>query len=189
MIVYMIRHGQSTTNAMNRLTGWLDAPLTDKGRKDAEFARSILNGVHFDRVFSSDLVRARETAKIVLPDYEAELTPLLREINVGSLAGTTPAERSSPAMHKELWTQGYHSYGGESIEEFRARLLGFMNTVPSLGCEKVALFSHAGCLRVMLDEAVGCRHERKQVHCLNCTVEILEYKNDTWHLHSWINSI
>ncbi len=189
MRVYMIRHGESEANKHNQWTGWLDVPLTDKGRKDATWAHSLLKDIKFDHMFSSDLMRARETARIALPDYEAEASPLLREINVGTLAGKEAEARALALVQQKLPEQGYRPFGGESIEEFHERLLSFMNTLPSLGGENVAVFAHAGCLRAMLDTAIGSHHLRKNVFCQNCTVAIFEYRNDTWCLHSWINPI
>ena len=64
MRVYVVRHGESETNKIHYMTGWLDVSLTEKGREDALFARSVLEGVEFDKIYSSDLVRALQTDKI-----------------------------------------------------------------------------------------------------------------------------
>ena len=73
MYVYVIRHGESETNLGKRLTGWFDTPLTDKGRNDAKKAGLVLKDVVFDKIFVSDLVRARETAEIAFPGYKYEI--------------------------------------------------------------------------------------------------------------------
>ena len=99
MRVYIVRHGESRTNQNGLWTGWLDEPLTDKGREDARRAASILKNVRFDKVYSSDLQRAMETAKIATAENdcncEPELNSLLREINVGEIAGKPLGDRKS----------------------------------------------------------------------------------------------
>ena len=50
MRVYVVRHGESETNKIHYMTGWLDVSLTEKGREDALFARSVLEGVEFDKI-------------------------------------------------------------------------------------------------------------------------------------------
>ena len=77
MKLYLIRHGESEGNLLGVFSGWLQHNLTEKGREDACKAGRIIKKVKFDKVYSSDLNRAIETAKIALPDYECEPTPLM----------------------------------------------------------------------------------------------------------------
>ena len=67
MRVYVIRHGESETNLSKRWTGWKAVNLTEKGYEDAKKAGKIIGDVTFDKVFSSDLRRAKETAMTALP--------------------------------------------------------------------------------------------------------------------------
>lgn len=62
-----------------------------------------------------------------------------------------------------------------------------MKTLEGLSCENVAVFSHAGWLREMLDTVIGIYIPRKQVCCNNCTVAVFEYTDEIWRLYSWIN--
>jgi 2,3-bisphosphoglycerate-dependent phosphoglycerate mutase len=68
----LIRHGQSTWNAQNRFTGWVDVPLSPLGRNEAKYAALILaeNKIRFDVCFTSLLIRAIETAVICLTEGE-----------------------------------------------------------------------------------------------------------------------
>jgi 2,3-bisphosphoglycerate-dependent phosphoglycerate mutase len=66
----LIRHGQSLWNAANRFTGWVDVPLSRKGRAEAAIAASKLKNYRVDVCFTSLLVRAMETAIICLTEYE-----------------------------------------------------------------------------------------------------------------------
>ncbi len=190
MRVYVLRHGESRTNQNGLWTGWLDEPLTEKGRADARKAAELLKNVRFDRVFASDLERAVETAKIVTSecgcDCEPEITSALREIDVGEIAGkpwgiVTDEERRTVAQF------GYGIFGGETSEQFRKRVDGFKKELEKLDCQNVAVFSHAGLLRDFLDSVIDTRHPRNSICCNNCTVAIFEYADSHWRMHSWIN--
>lgn len=186
MKVYIVRHGQSETNVLGRWTGWLDVNLTEKGKNDAKSAGEILKGITFDKVYASDLARAIDTAKTALPHCAPEISPLLREVNVGSIAGK-PLDIITDEQRKRIWSDGYVEFGGESLDNFNNRVNEFKAYLETLDCNNVAVFSHAGWLRAMLDIVVGIRIPRNSISCDNCTVSIYEYQNGNWRLHSWIN--
>ena len=89
MKLYMIRHGQSETNGKGLWTGWRDVSLTEKGCEDAKAAREVLKDVPFDKVYSSDLLRAHNTAKphAELRGLEVCDSSELREIYAGLWEG------------------------------------------------------------------------------------------------------
>ena len=64
--VYFVRHGQTYLNRYHRVQGWSDAPLTSQGKTDAKRTGKVLSGVGFDYLFSSDLARTMETARLLL---------------------------------------------------------------------------------------------------------------------------
>lgn len=186
MRVYVIRHGESETNLAKKWTGWLDVHLTDKGKEDAKKAGGFLKSFSVDKIFASDLIRAIETAEIALPDRSYETSPLLREINVGTLA-SKPLSIVSDEQRERIAKCGYVDFGGETKEHFNSRIRQVMNELETLNCETVALFTHAGWMRGMLDAVIGSYLPRKQVRCNNCTIAIFEYIGGIWQLHSWIN--
>ncbi|MBC3193238.1 histidine phosphatase family protein [Pseudonocardia sp. C8] len=92
--VTLLRHGQTEFNAGHRMQGHLDTMLTDEGRAQAAAAAPLLAGARFDRIITSDLTRAYDTASAVA---EATGLPLsvdkrLRETHLGSWQGRTVAE-------------------------------------------------------------------------------------------------
>ena len=186
MRVYFIRHGESETNLSKKWTGWTNVSLTEKGIEDAKKAGEFLKGLSFDKVFSSDLDRARITAQTALPNSEIETSALLREINVGNIAGN-PFSVISDEERAFALMNGYKKYGGESKEEFYARISAFMAELEVLNLDTVAVFTHAGLMRGMLDTVINARLSHQCITCNNCAVSIFDYTNGAWSLHSWIN--
>lgn len=186
MRVYVIRHGESENNLNGRRTGWYDTPLTPKGEQDAAKASRIIRGIPFDKIYSSDLSRAQKTAQIALPDCSYETTPLVREINVGTLANQ-PASVLNDAQRAYTLQHGFADYDGETREQFRDRIGKFMTQLESLQADNVAVFAHAGCLTTMLDFVMETALPRKRFYCNNCCVAVFEYDAGNWALHSWIN--
>lgn len=84
MRVYVIRHGESESNLKKIWSGQFDAKLTEKGKEDAKKVGEVLKGVSFDKIYTSDLSRAMDTAKIAIPDCSFETSPLLREVDMGA---------------------------------------------------------------------------------------------------------
>ena len=84
MKVFFVRHGQSEANLKKIYAGQSDVPLTEQGRAEAEAIAPILANIHFDRVYSSDLLRAMQTAQVVLPGCQPEIRENLRELSVGT---------------------------------------------------------------------------------------------------------
>src|SRR5215218_1994878 len=87
----LVRHGESTWNAEERLQGQLDPPLSERGRDQSRALAGVLDGMPDDRVVCSDLGRARETAEL-LGLRPARLDARWREIDVGEWGGRTAAE-------------------------------------------------------------------------------------------------
>jgi len=83
--LWLVRHGQSNANLEGRFAGQTDVELTRLGEKQAASLRSLLEEHEFDGVWSSDLVRAQNTARLAYGEPVPD--PRLREIHFGDLEG------------------------------------------------------------------------------------------------------
>lgn len=184
--LWIIRHGESENNRDRVWTGCTDTPLTDKGREEATRAGALLRGVHFDKVYASDLCRATETAERAIPGVTYETTPLLREMEVGRIVGL-PMDCITPEEKARAVREGYHPFGGESRESLDRRVATFAEGLQGMENATVAAFSHAGFLRAFLDMAMESPMPRGRMLCRNCAVGVFEYDGRAWRLHSWIN--
>ena len=129
----LVRHGQSLWNLENRFTGWVDVPLTDKGRDEARVAGERLKDIRFDVAYTSVLSRAQETLDIIL-SVLAEHPPVIRdqalnERHYGDLQGLNKektAARYGTAQVK-LWRRSYDVAppNGEALKGTAERTLPF----------------------------------------------------------------
>lgn len=114
--VFLLRHGRSLGNENGFLQGQQDIPLTDEGRKQAQFLaeRWIEDGIRFDLILTSPLSRAAETAEIIAAKLgcPVEEDALLMERNVGSLSGA-PVGKDEQLIDQRLMASPYRSLGGD----------------------------------------------------------------------------
>ena len=187
MKLYVIRHGESEGNQLGVFSGWHQHNLTEKGREDARTAGRIVSKVKFDKVYSSDLYRAIETAKIALPDYECEPTPLIKEINVGLLQEMTyeKAREKYGHLYKKPNGNDYGEIGGESFDDLYKRIQEFLDNLAASHFKNVAAFCHGGTMRAIYRIVMGKESNSNNLDCPNCCISVFEYKNDRWILKTW----
>lgn len=160
-----VRHGQSVANAEGWLSGHIDTPLTALGREQAIACRAVLVDRSFDRAFSSDLVRASETAELLRsPQHPAvEQDARLRERNLGDHQERDKASlRAAGIMAKLIRWEG-RPPGGESQADLAARALPWFVENDVGGTTLVV--AHGGLIRVVLGlldgdprETIGRNH-------------------------------
>ena len=92
--ILLARHGETDWNLQQRWQGHTDTPLNETGRKQARALAEELAGEPIDAVFSSDLIRAHETARLIAVPRGLGVTALrdLRERHFGSVEGLTTDE-------------------------------------------------------------------------------------------------
>ncbi len=130
----LVRHGQSLWNLQNRFTGWVDVPLTEKGRKEARDGAKSIAHIEFDVAYTSALLRAQETLDIILSEIGQTHVPIIRdkalnERDYGDLCGLNKeetAKRHGEAQVK-LWRRSFDVAppNGESLKMTAERTLPF----------------------------------------------------------------
>jgi probable phosphoglycerate mutase len=129
LTLILTRHGQAVAGDV-MLGGQLDVPLTPEGRQEAEALARRLAGVRIDRIVSSPMVRALETAQVIAKGRPVELDERLRELDYGRWEGLTYAEIEArdPELrsHWEHDPATIHSPEGESGDEVATRARCFL---------------------------------------------------------------
>lgn len=145
MPIFLVRHGHTAFNSDSgeRIRGWIDLPLTDRGEDAASEAAKVLHGEPITQIFSSDLQRAAVTAKYLAETSGAvlTLTDRLRPWNLGALHGQ-PVDTANPIIDGLVRTPTTRAPGGgESFYEFLLRYLPFV--LPLVRAEQTsAVVSH-----------------------------------------------
>ncbi len=168
----LIRHGQSQWNLENRFTGWVDIPLTDAGREEARRGAAFINGLKFDRAFTSALQRAQETLRIVLetigqPNVPTEQSQALNERHYGDLQGLNKAETAKKFGDEQvkIWRRSYDIAppNGESLKDTAARTLPYFNEkiLPLVKAgQTIVVAAHGNSLRSIVMALDGLTKEQ-----------------------------
>jgi len=145
-IVTLVRHAETEWSLSGRHTGHTDLPLTDGGRDKARALAEKLRERSFDRVLTSPLSRAAETAKLAgFPD--AEHDPDLLEWDYGDDEGlSTPQIREQRGADWLLWRDG--AAGGEVADDVGARVDRVIERIAADDGD-VLIFAHGHVLRVL----------------------------------------
>ena len=131
-MLYIIRHGKTDWNNLHKLQGRTDVPLNEEGRQMAEQAREEYRDVHFDVCFSSPLVRAKETAEILLRGRNIPILTddRLMEMSFGSYEGQENSFDIPDCPINQLFfePENYVSPpgGAESLDSLFARTGAFL---------------------------------------------------------------
>ncbi|WP_052667541.1 2,3-bisphosphoglycerate-dependent phosphoglycerate mutase [Nitriliruptor alkaliphilus] len=132
----IVRHGQSLWNLENRFTGWVDVPLTEKGRDEARLAGERLRGQHFDVAYTSSLIRAQDTLRIIIEHAGLEGLPVIRdealnERHYGDLQGLNKADTAAKYGDEQvkIWRRSFATPppNGEALKDTAARTLPFFD--------------------------------------------------------------
>ncbi len=154
--IIALRHGETAWNVDTRIQGKLDIELNETGRWQARRAAIALASEEVDAIYSSDLMRAWDTARTIASatGQEVQSVQTLRERGFGVFEGRTFTEIEAIWPEQTLrWRQRdplWKPEGGESLQELRQRI---ELTVSTLGerhpGEQIVLVAHGGVLDVL----------------------------------------
>lgn len=160
----LIRHGESQWNLENRFTGWVDVPLSPKGEEEARVAGEHLKDIKIDKLYTSVLQRAMNTAKIALEtagkhDIPTERDQALNERHYGDLQGLNKAETAQQYGEEQvhIWRRSYDvpPPNGESLKDTAARTLPYFqdHIIPDVKAGlNVLVAAHGNSLRSIVME-------------------------------------
>src|SRR5258708_28081928 len=112
MLLYLARHAQTASSAVDSFNGQSELPLTEHGKEQARKLGARLAGVRFAAVYRSPLGRTGETAALLAPGAPATILPGLIEINYGGWEGMSPAQaRENDAARYDAWVKDPTSIG------------------------------------------------------------------------------
>ena len=149
--IYVARHGETDWNAMAKIQGHTPhVPLNEKGREQAHALRKKVSRIGVNHIFSSDQLRAKETAEIVNLDLGLDivLDERLRERNFGNLEGKIFHDISEDDWAK--FDTNPKAFNAESSREMYDRVKSFLDETRKTTKGNVLLVSHGGTLKMVL---------------------------------------
>jgi len=169
--ILLIRHGQSEWNKLNLFTGFKNVELSEQGIEEANKAGQNFKKLNlkFDLVFTSELKRAQDTAKIILENLD-QLDDLnskskiiesfnLNERDYGDLTGLDKKETAEKFGDEQVhkWRRGYSDQppNGESLEDVvnRVKTYFYSDILPSINNSEnnnILIAAHGNSLRALL---------------------------------------
>ncbi|HKP19333.1 MAG TPA: histidine phosphatase family protein [Gaiellaceae bacterium] len=170
--ILLARHGETDWNVERRVQGHTDRPLNETGRAQARSLADELAGDEIDVVYSSDLIRAHETARIVADRRGLGVTaiPELRERDFGTWEGLTDDDILArfPDAHHRPWGDA------ETKEEMAQRVMEALRRISAAhGGARVLVVTHGGPLRAVLTHC-GVEGIGKILNCQVARVEVVD---------------
>lgn len=155
MRLFLIRHGRQSSPLCN-----VDVELSEEGVQQATLLAARLSWLIPDRIYTSGLLRARQTAGIIFgKNAEVLVREELNEISFGDLTGRPDAENK--AVYKDYFAakrrkeENLRIPGGESPEEVYVRAAGVVAEAVSSGAETVVFVTHGGVIRALVAGLLG----------------------------------
>ena len=201
--LYLIRHGQSAGNAEGRFGGHGPTPLSELGKRQAEKTARVLAAEGVSAIYSSDLLRAVQTAEPLakLLNIEIRTSTAFRERNVGVLEGLTfdESKEQFPRDYYALINRDIHHVitEGESYRHLLRRITAELrNILRDHQRERIAIYSHTGAICFLTLHLLGAIHRDTKnppwIITSNCGINRFEFRgprnlrvlglNDTRHL-------
>jgi len=207
--IYFVRHGETYLNFYGRMQGWANAPLTDEGIENVKRSGRGISDVKFDAVYTSDLTRTQDTARLLLDenkqtakDMEMVIMPEFREVFFGSFEGEkgavahqTVAEHLGYKDSKEMFNKTIvpeRMNGFKAADEYKDAedfmtfwsrvergLLKLIEKHRDTG-ETILLVAHGGTIRYILQNLILKLEEPDSL--LNASVSVADYHDGKFHL-------
>lgn len=191
--ILLVRHGETLWNTEGRIQGQLDSPLSSAGLIQADALARRLAAERPDRLFTSDLGRARQTAEPIAraTGLVPQVDPRLRERCYGHFEG-----RIWPEIKHEFrgdrdahWDHSSRvkAVGGESLREFRDRVLGALERIARSAAEsKVVVVAHGGVLGMLYRHVMGIPAQAPRSYAMpNAGVNRFRFDSGDWSLIDW----
>ncbi len=160
--ITLVRHGATAWNEAGRWQGWTDVPLGPLGAQQARELGEVLRVQQsregaFDRIFSSDLQRAVQTAELALSGAPLYLDVRLREFYFGDFEGLTVPEMQAHPGYAAWQADPWHCPvpGGDSLSDLAARMCDWFDELAEGPGGRFIAFSHSVAIRTLLVSLFG----------------------------------
>jgi len=198
MLLYLIRHGESQYNAIDRVQGQSDVGLSPLGHRQRRALAVAFDGEPVDAAYASPLRRAAETARPLLERFglPGQVDPRLKEIHAGVFQECSRAELSERFPEEYArWSTGDPDFvipGGESRRQLMVRAAEAFEAIRATGDGHVAIVAHGGTLSAAIKVLLDIPAHRHPFRLKNASISRLLWEpgstklltlNETAHLN------
>ena len=189
----VVRHGETEWNLESRRQGFLDSPLTAKGIAQGGALAQRLANDGFTSLYSSDLGRAYQTAKLISDStgHAILVDERLRERNLGIFQGLRSDEiqKAYPEEYRQHRTRGpdYVIPRGESARQQVQRNISCLEEIAQkhLG-EVIVVVTHGGGLNALFRHTLSIPLEApRRFEFMNASINVFFYEKGYWMLQTW----
>jgi broad specificity phosphatase PhoE len=189
-VLLLVRHGETEWNRERRWQGQYDLPLTAEGEAQSRATALRLAGVGALALYSSDLIRAQQTATAIsaTTGLDVQLDAGLREVDVGSWVGMTSDEAAikDPQGHARWVTGGTGWTDGETYPAMAVRVVAAVERIVDryAGRDRVIIVAHGGPIRALAAHAVGLAGDGR-THLSagpNASITTIDVRETGWRL-------
>lgn len=188
MNLYLIRHGRQNSTLCN-----VDVPLAEEGKMQGDLLGKRLEKYHIDAIYSSDLLRAIETAKIINKHLGVThvIKKELREISFGQLTGKSnddiQKEFANFFREQDKLINDIPYPGGENGEDVCNRMYPVIQNIAKSEYKNVVIVTHGNAIRAILTKILGIEYSKKPLFANtleNCSITQLKYvrRKDRFYL-------
>ncbi len=156
VVLYLVRHGETTYNAEGRIQGQSDAPLSELGHRQSRAVAEALATTAIEAIYSSPLRRARESAAPIAErlGLTVRTDPRLMELDAGLFEGRLRSELATQyAAELARWLGGDDDFaipGGESRRQLAQRGCEALRAIAAAGHRQTVIVTHGGLLSASL---------------------------------------
>lgn len=180
-VIYLIRHGETDWNAMERIQGRTDIPLNETGKRQAAASAAHLRASNWDVLITSPLARAKETAEII----NAELNLPLHEMDAFMERGFGQAEGMTLADRAAIFPNRIYP-GQEEWEALTRRVLdGLASVHHNFPGRKVLLVSHGGVINAILSELSKGEIGSGKTKLTNASISHIHFLEEQWQIRDF----
>lgn len=186
MKVFLVRHGETDNNVTHVLQGYSPVPLNAQGRRQATRVAERLRAIRLSVLYSSDILRAQETATIIGRNLQlpVKFCTGLREWNVGVWAGRPAADYTAHLETVNAHPVTYIPPDGESQLQTQERMIAQMQTfVEQHGGETILCISHGKAIDLFARHILGLDVMATPAYGIaNTSVNIFTFQDGVWEL-------
>lgn len=156
------RHGRTDYNGKGIVQGQLETKINETGEKQAEALAKRLSTQEFDAIYSSTMKRALQTAQIVNKHHDLEINQVdsIREVERGKYGAERFEEMVEDIRAADKEDYLWKPEGGESLEELKQRVLGFLEDIAESRHDNLLAVSHGGPIKVLVPGVMGHTSKR-----------------------------